>query len=138
MESNLVRNLLLEFYYPNLKGKEKMSIENFAQSVSSDVKNGYGVTIPWEMILDLVMQMIDKCFNNSNDFQQAAKSPTILQKAVMRNNVRKQNPNLRWAEANRVADEIFAQAAKMEPQQLEAAYHEAKAANSPIDYDMSV
>lgn len=115
-----------------------MSIENFAQSVSADVKNGYGVTIPWEMILDLVMQMIDKCFNNANDFQQAAKSPTILQKAVMRNNVRKQNPNLRWAEANKVADEIFAQAAKMEPQQLEAAYHEAKAANSPIDYDMGV
>jgi hypothetical protein len=115
-----------------------MNVEVFAQSVSSDVKNGYGVTIPWEMILDIVMQIVDKCFNNVNDFQQASKSPTVLQKAAMRNAVRKQNPNLRWKEANLVAEQIFAQAESMEPAQLEACYHEVKAANNPIDYDMGV
>lgn len=115
-----------------------MNVEVFAQSVSTDAQNGYGITIPWEMILDLIMQLIQNCPQNSKDFEQMAKSPTSLQKAVMRNNIRKANPNLRWSEANKVADEVFRQASALDSKQLEAAYHEVKAANNPIDYDMGV
>jgi hypothetical protein len=115
-----------------------MTIENFAQSVAADAKNGFGVTIPWEAIIDIIVQIISECFNNSKDFSQAAKSPGYLQRSVMRNKVRKAYPSLRWSDADKVANEIFAQAAAMEPVQLEAAYNEAKAAVDPIDYDMGV
>lgn len=115
-----------------------MNLESFSQAVAADAKNGFGITVPWEMILDLIMQLIQNCPNSAKDLTKMAKTPTVLQKSVMRNNVRKANPTLRWADANKVADQIFAQAAELEDGQLEAAYHEVKAANDPLDYDMSV
>jgi hypothetical protein len=118
--------------------KRKMSIEKFAQSVASDAKNGYGIVIPWEIILDLVIKFVDKCFQSSKDFQLAAKAPTLVQMSVMRNELRKQNPSLRWKDADVLAKQVFAQAAEMDVTQLEAAYNEVKAAVEPIDYDMGV
>ena len=115
-----------------------MNLENFAQAVSNDSKNGYGITVPWEMIMDLIMQLIQNCPSNAKDLTKMAKTPSVMQKSVMRNNIRKANPNMRWAEANRVADQVFAQAAELEDNQLEAAFHEVKAANAPLDYDMGV
>lgn len=112
-----------------------MSLEQYSKQLSADVSNTYGITIPWDQIIQIIMEVIDNCFNKPKDFAAACKNPTVLQKVAMRIRVR-QETGLRGREVDKVVDRVLADCAAMPESELNAVYAEAKAAVSPLDYNM--
>ena len=58
-------------------------IEVFATNVKSRAKEGYGIDIISIMaIMEMIMEMMDGCFDNEEEFVQACKDPSRLQPAA--------------------------------------------------------
>lgn len=112
-----------------------MSLEQYSKQLSSDVANTYGITVPWDQIIAIIMEVITNCFNKPKDFVAACKAPTVLQKVAMRIRVR-QETGLRGREVDKVVDKVLADCAAMPDTELAAMYAEAKSAVSPLDYNM--
>ena len=102
-------------------------LENFAQTAAIDARNTYGVTIPWEMILELVLQLIEDCFPDEESFVQSAKSPNMLQKVAFNIVARRVTGIKRRGTLVSLRNVVFDNAAALTDNELAAGYNEAKA-----------
>lgn len=101
-------------------------LEQYCQQTSDLVLEKYGFTIPWELIIEAVLEIINKCLNNDQrEFVQAAKSPTILQRVVVNLHVRRVMDETNRRKIVAVSSSLFEVAAGMTDEQLSGAYAEA-------------
>lgn len=101
-------------------------LEQYCQQVSQGVVNKYGFTVPWELILEIVMELIDKCMDNEEDFVQSAKNPTLLQKVAMNVYVRRVLEISNRKRVVAVSESIFDVAGDLNEEQLSGAFVEAQ------------
>ena len=88
-------------------------LQNFAQNVENRGRYGIG----WAEIIAIILPIVIDCFQNPREMRDAAKGPTILQRAALRLRVRRElqkSGNFRAfqlrAASNDLADIIIAQA----------------------------
>lgn len=101
-------------------------LEQYCQQVSQGVVTKYGFTVPWEIILEIVMEMIDKCMDNEEAFVQAAKSPTLLQRVALNVYVRRVLETSNRKRVVAVSEAIFDTADLLTTEQLSGAFIEAQ------------
>jgi hypothetical protein len=101
-------------------------LEQYCQQVSQGVVDKYGFTVPWELILEIVMELIDKCMDNEEDFVQSAKSPTLLQRVAMNVYVRRVLEVNNRKRVVAISETIFGVADDLSEEQLAGAFVEAQ------------
>lgn len=102
-------------------------IETFAQEVANNLKSKYGVTIPWELIIEAILSIIQNCPQPTpQDFVQAVRNPTIMQKVVMNLRIRKITGLSGYSKIVAVRDSVLEEAAQMSDEQIVAGYYQAK------------
>lgn len=101
-------------------------IETFAQTVANNLKSKYGVTIPWELIIEAILSIIQNCPQNTpQTFVQAVRHPTIMQRVVMNLNIRKITGLSGHSKIVAVRDAVLEEAGKMSDEQLVSGYYQA-------------
>lgn len=110
-------------------------IEQFAGQVHENCKDKYGIDIISILaIVEVILGIVDDCFEDENEFVQACQQPTNLQRAVINIRIRRELGIRRRAQRDKVAAEIFGQCSQMSGEQLAGAYQEAVAAINPVEY----
>lgn len=99
-------------------------LEEYCKNVSETVKTKYGFTVPWELIIEMILQFLDGCMKNREDFVSAAKNPTILQRIAMNLYVRKVCDISNRRRVVAVADSVFEVGGSLTEEQLVGAYQE--------------
>lgn len=101
-------------------------LEQYCQQTSELVLEKYGFTIPWELIIEAVLEILSKCLNNDQkDFVDAAKNPTVIQRVVVNMHIRKVMDDANRRKVVAVSNSLFETAANMTDEQLCGAYAEA-------------
>ena len=93
----------------------------------------FGVTIPWEMIFELITQLIAQCFESEARFRTAAKNPTAEDRLVM--NVMIRRTLGIWGRKKVVGcqEAIYLHAAEMAEGDIDACHAEV---TGRLNYDM--
>jgi hypothetical protein len=102
-------------------------LETYCQQVSDVVQTKYGFTIPWELIIEAVLEMINKCLDEQTEFVEAAQHPTVLQKIAINLHVRRVLDSPSRAKIQAVSNSLFEVAAGLNSEQLAGAFAEAQA-----------
>lgn len=100
-------------------------LEQYCQQVSQSVVDKYGFVIPWELILEIVIELIDKCVQSDREFVDVAKNPTTLQRAAMNVYVRRVLDLSNRRRVLAVSEAIFAAAETLSSEQLGGVFYEA-------------
>jgi len=58
-------------------------LEQLSKRASERISGEVAITIPWDQILELALQLIQQCMENRKTFLSAAKAPTFVQKAAL-------------------------------------------------------
>ena len=62
-----------------------MNCETYTSKVQEHMKNEHGIEIPWDQILDIVIDLLsDGCFDSEAEAIEGIKNPSRMQKASMR------------------------------------------------------
>ncbi len=114
-----------------------MSIEAFAEEVCEDCnEGGYGSITGIMAIIEVIMELIQGCQENRNNFVQAAGNPSRLQQVGLRIHVRKTMGVRGRRNVKRAAQAMIDKAATKSEEELSALYDEGVAAMTPaVDYD---
>lgn len=105
-------------------------IETFAENVSTHLRSEKQMAIPWEIVIELALELIERCFpskNQTNDFLAAVKNPTILQRAAA-NVIARRATGLPRRESHAVAECMFHCCTKESEENLSAMHAECCAA----------
>lgn len=102
-------------------------MEKFAKNVAGRV----GFELPWEMIIELLYYLIDKCFPEQGKFVECCQSPTLFQVIMFRWEARrflrqKGFDGHIMRAGNALANEVFTQASSMSEDELVAAFKQAR------------
>ena len=109
-------------------------MKNMAAKVSAVILATYGVTIPWEMIFELVAQLIAQCFENDpRAFRAAAKNPDAETRLIMNIMVRRTLGVWGRKKVVAIQEACFMQAAEMSDGDLDACHAEIV---GRLNYDM--
>lgn len=105
-------------------------LEQYGQKVASNLDARYGLDIPWDQIIEVVLQILEDCdfYQNEVDFVQSCQSPTWLQRIAMNVRVRNTLGIRGFRKVRQVSDVMFEEAAKMNAEELSAAFAEGQAA----------
>ena len=105
-------------------------LEKSCKEIANNLQSKYGAPLDWTMILELIMQIIDDCFNNEQDFINAAKTPTFLQRAVFGVQARRacRDNGIRTRYASNLRDEVFDYCSGCVDDELSAIYTTSKVA----------
>lgn len=107
-------------------------LENACKNWSEVMEGRFGIAIPWDQILQMIMSLMQNCFKNKASFAQVAKNPTFLQKAAMWVQLRRDLEELGvrrpGVAASALREQVLAQAASCEMSTLESCFGECQAA----------
>lgn len=104
-------------------------LEQYGQSVSDELQERYGVDVPWDQIIEIVLQILEDCdfYQNEHDFVESAQSPTWLQRIAMNVRVRNTLGIRGFRKVRQISDVMFDKAAKRSDSELSAAFAEGQA-----------
>ena len=111
-------------------------LERHAKKASAKIEETHGFAVPWMLILELVLSLINEWCKNRKEFVGAARRPTALQRVALAIRVRREGEVHGRENIYRVVDGILEAAAESSEEELCACYEEGKAVFNPIDYDM--
>src|SRR5688500_12738319 len=83
-----------------------MLLEEYSKKVSTKVKDNHGITISWEEIFELVLEMLTNCFDNEQEFANSVKTPTVIQRLALNVQVRRHFGFKAMREARKVAESM--------------------------------
>jgi hypothetical protein len=58
--------------------------EQAAKAIVDDVKDRTGITIPWEILIPILIDLFEQCFNTEATFVDAARAPSVIQIVLLR------------------------------------------------------
>lgn len=115
-----------------------MIVETFAENVQVRAKSGYGIDIVSIMaIIEMVMEIMDGCFESEAEFVQACREPSLLQRAAMNLSVRRRLGLRGRRSVTATSQAIFDELKAANDETLVGAYREVEGLFHPevLDYD---
>jgi hypothetical protein len=102
-------------------------IETFAQEVSKSLTDKYGVTIPWEMIIEMILSLLQNSPQPTpTRFVESVRNPTIIQRVVMNLRIREITGIKGFNKVVAIRDCVLAEAAAKTDEQLLASFYQAQ------------
>ena len=101
-------------------------IEKFAQETVDTIKSRYGFTFPWEMIIEMILELIQNC-PEPETFVKEAKHPSILQRLALNIRVRRTTGIVNRARVVAISQTLLEQAAAKPENELRAGYYQGQA-----------
>lgn len=101
-------------------------LENFSKEVVEEARNVYGIDIPYDVIIEIILSIIQDCIHNERDFVSSAKTVTTLQRAAMTVRVCRYT-GLSINKSRRLRDVILSNASELDENILAAGFNEGKA-----------
>jgi hypothetical protein len=102
-----------------------MVLQSYCTDCHEELKSNYGVDVDWEEILEIILTLIEDCFEDEESFLQGAKNPNVFQKVALRVKVRKLLGGRR-RRARKVADCLLNCASEYSDEDCCTAYNEGR------------
>lgn len=109
-------------------------LEVLSQRVADRISGETAITIPWDQIIELALQLIQQCLENRKTFLAAAKSPTVVQRMALNVSIRRSLGIFDRRQVVAIQQAILTTAAEAKDEELTAAHTEACQVLG-IDYD---
>ena len=96
-------------------------IEQYAEEISKYSGERYGFPIPTDTIIAIGMLIIEACIKNADDFVRAVKTPTSIQRGTLKFFLMREL-NIRAKKASKLADDLLADMASKDEDELAGMY----------------